>query len=73
MAGGSHAHDDTPVGMLIRPQWSPGLMAGGRTSVNERIVWIDGAAMEPRPDGRGKPRKHPNGLPRSRCRNGAPA
>ena len=37
-----------------RPQWSPGLMAGGsRSSIHARPIGIS-AAMEPRPDGRGK-------------------
>ena len=36
------------------PQWSPGLMAGGRPLPSPLSVPTMRAAMEPRPDGRGK-------------------
>ena len=41
---------------LAEPQWSPGLMAGGRRMVATGDVQLTIAAMEPRPDGRGKMR-----------------
>ena len=40
----------------MAPQWSPGLMAGGRRMVATGDVQLTIAAMEPRPDGRGKMR-----------------
>ena len=54
MAGGRRnptGTDDDPIDL---PQWSPGLMAGG--SNLDRVIEAYGriAAMEPRPDGRGK-------------------
>ncbi len=54
MAGGSryslHAY-----GIAIDvPQWSPGLMAGGRSGHAGAGPQRRLAAMEPRPDGRGK-------------------
>ena len=36
------------------PQWSPGLMAGGSAQAMTMKDGDDVAAMEPRPDGRGK-------------------
>ena len=53
MAGGSGistSHTPPRTG----PQWSPGLMAGGRRKPLKELKSSVQAAMEPRPDGRGK-------------------
>ena len=42
-----------PSGWTL-PQWSPGLMAGGRPYTTPLTMTSRCAAMEPRPDGRGK-------------------
>ena len=55
MAGGSSVCQQAgPVAVM--PQWSPGLMAGGRRHQHPRGRPGGTAAMEPRPDGRGKGR-----------------
>ncbi len=55
MAGGSGSHVPSRSAASPSPQWSPGLMAGGsHTSTALYDQWTIGAAMEPRPDGRGK-------------------
>ncbi len=61
MAGGRRKADTAMSAReLAMPQWSPGLMAGGRL---HRKRWVKPcpfmAAMEPRPDGRGKPYDRP--------------
>ena len=45
------------------PQWSPGLMAGGSAQAMTMKDGDDVAAMEPRPDGRGKADLHPTAPP----------
>ena len=54
MAGGSRLSDDNGRQVSFLPQWSPGLMAGGSYEARRRGVRGPPAAMEPRPDGRGK-------------------
>ena len=57
---GSHTKPSMPQWCLIlflfrmMPQWSPGLMAGGSGRPDRLDGCRDQAAMEPRPDGRGK-------------------
>ena len=53
MAGGSIDKDTTDI-TAWQPQWSPGLMAGGSGHARPDSPVGAGAAMEPRPDGRGK-------------------
>ena len=55
MAGGRRAAMSSRT-RSPAPQWSPGLMAGGRRMVATGDVQLTIAAMEPRPDGRGKMR-----------------
>ena len=53
MAGGSPPHVRLE-GAVGAPQWSPGLMAGGSCVDGAVECPLTLAAMEPRPDGRGK-------------------
>ena len=53
MAGGRKVTPPAPAGLYL-PQWSPGLMAGGSRCDGPLLDGGHGAAMEPRPDGRGK-------------------
>ena len=55
------------------PQWSPGLMAGGRRDAREPGIPTRLAAMEPRPDGRGKVDALVGMVRGQVSRNGAPA
>ena len=55
------------------PQWSPGLMAGGSPRLCVGRSARQRAAMEPRPDGRGKSPSVRWSLGPAACRNGAPA
>ncbi len=55
------------------PQWSPGLMAGGSERVVHRWEAAVPAAMEPRPDGRGKSTSAASRPSVTTSRNGAPA
>ena len=48
-------------------------MAGGRWAAVGALFWAISAAMEPRPDGRGKSRGADGPGPRLARRNGAPA
>ena len=57
MAGGSRAKQLIHHTPPRRPQWSPGLMAGGRPRRGMSPCSAAHAAMEPRPDGRGKASK----------------
>ena len=54
MAGGSQLARPYVIIYRLWPQWSPGLMAGGRLRLAHAIAPMSAAAMEPRPDGRGK-------------------
>ena len=54
MAGGRPAPRLVSHGAANSPQWSPGLMAGGSGRSDAEIEHEVIAAMEPRPDGRGK-------------------
>ena len=54
MAGGSPGLEIGPHARRREPQWSPGLMAGGRLVALRPRHPCPPAAMEPRPDGRGK-------------------
>ncbi len=54
MAGGRSGTVVFDVTGVTRPQWSPGLMAGGRDRAITEHRPGHRAAMEPRPDGRGK-------------------
>ena len=54
MAGGRRGQRVDQVGDHTAPQWSPGLMAGGRRRPIGASSASTSAAMEPRPDGRGK-------------------
>ncbi len=53
MAGGRGVTYDL-AGSFAAPQWSPGLMAGGSQAGRTEGQAGRTAAMEPRPDGRGK-------------------
>ena len=53
MAGGSHRAGGCSIS-TASPQWSPGLMAGGSEGPYSHPRFGGCAAMEPRPDGRGK-------------------
>ena len=53
MAGGRSAHASSAATIWL-PQWSPGLMAGGSQAGRTEGQAGRTAAMEPRPDGRGK-------------------
>ena len=73
MAGGRPAPRLVSHGAANSPQWSPGLMAGGSGRSDAEIEHEVIAAMEPRPDGRGKSLPQNRNQPNERCRNGAPA
>ncbi len=72
MAGGS-GHVKRWAAGLTLPQWSPGLMAGGSSEFDRHRLTAGSAAMEPRPDGRGKSSGGQRVRSRQYCRNGAPA
>ena len=56
MAGGRTWRQYVEARTNGQPQWSPGLMAGGSWELRGDPTSHRGAAMEPRPDGRGKTR-----------------
>ena len=72
MAGG-RVHAPALVDDDSQPQWSPGLMAGGSTGGARSVHRDHGAAMEPRPDGRGKTATLAAQRADNEGRNGAPA